>query len=188
MVSKSNCIRFTQSHAKNRQELIKQKLSIISSYSHLTNSWNAHIIHIFMVHLCLRKVQLPHASATLLVESHLTCFFAVYRLLGFLHSSKIWWQSSFPNQSISIRPFLVHQTLCNTVRSEDGKDLGSNTGVSTPAKQPLPEIPSELWSVFVFVKFETPVKSLLILICATSGIFRQWHNPVFRGKKCLREG
>lgn len=88
---------------------------------------------LFMVHLCLRKVQLPHAKTLLFWPNPIWHVWTIYRLLGFLHSWRNLMAEFIPKSSRIAQGchFLVHQSLCDTVRSEDGKDLGSNTGENT---------------------------------------------------------
>lgn len=119
----------------------------ISSYWHRTNSWNSHIIHtIHATPVFSEKCKLPHAEGPALwAESHLTCFSTIYGLLGFLHSWRNLMAKFIPKSSRIAHGshFFWSTRVCATLFDPRMAKIWGQTPVKTPAKQPLPEVPSE---------------------------------------------
>ena len=149
---------------KIKQELIKQKLSIMYIYIHIfiltPHQFLECTYHSYdSWYTCFfRKMKLPHAEGpALLAESHLICFSTIYRLLGFLHSWLNLMAKFIPKSSRIAHGshFFWSTRVCATLFDPRMAKIWGQTPVKTPAKQPLPEVPSENFefqSVFCLCK------------------------------------
>lgn len=174
---------------KIKQELIKQKLSIIYIFILTPHQFLEFTYHsYYSCYTCFfRKVQATTCwRACSLGRIPSNMFFHNLRTSGVL-TFLAEFDGKVHSQIKSYRPwqplFLVHQSLCDTVRSEDGKDLGSNTGENTSQT-------AITWSSFREVRVSKCFLSssklkwnLYLQLSSGSGT-----TQCFGKKKCLREG